>query len=302
MQTRKLIAHGPSSLTIALPHKWIKKNHLEKGDTVSIDEEERGLCIGTKPTERKNKITINLKNHDWPATYSILTTIYRRGYDEIQVSYETSEEYQNISAATRTLLGCAITENRKGKCIIKSLPAQLEQDFNTLFRRVFLILLQQLEDLSEILNSPEELETFYKRDADLNAIVNLAIRMINKGYVGDRYEELYLFHALLMLEECGDDVSRFTIEIQNQDATKLKEAIKICEKMVRMLYDSYFQKKGNIMDFYKQYYLYWPGIKKKTPVYEYFNKKQKQTFYLRSIVEKTIELAEMLLLPQPTEE
>jgi len=151
------------------------------------------------------------------------------------------------------------------------------------------------------LNSPETLKTFYQRDADLNSIVNLAIRMINKGYVTDRFEELHLFHALLMLEEAGDDITRFTIEIQNyKQAVKLREGVEHCADMLRKLFDAYFHKKGGIMDFYKQYYLYWPGVRKmKAPVYDFFaEQKGKPVFYLRSIVEKTVQLAEILILPE----
>lgn len=301
MQVRKLIAHGPSSLTIALPFKWVKKYNLKKGDIVSVEEDDKGLRVNPRPSERKKAISINLAKHAWPAVVTVLTTVYRRGYDEVSVKYETPDEYQHISTAVRLLLGYAITENRKGKCIIKSLPSELEQDFPTLFRRVFLILLQELDDLSEILNSSEQIKKFYHRDADLNSIVNLAIRMINKGYVADRFEELHLFHALLILEECGDDVTRFTIEMTDyNEAPKLKGAVQECSKLLRMLYDAYFQKTGGIMDFYKQYYLYWPDVKhKSSPLYELFAElRGKRMFYLRSIAEKTIQLAEILLLPQ----
>lgn len=302
MKQRKLIAHGPSSLTVALPHKWIKKHNLAKGDDIFIAEEVDGLRITAKPSERKQNITISVVGHDWPAVLAVLTTVYRRAYDEVTIRYETPEEYQHISSAIRSLLGFAIMENRKGTCLIKSLPSDLEQDFPTLFRRVFLILLQQLDDLSDILASPELIKTFYRRDADLNAIVNLAIRMINKGYITDRFQELHLFHSLLILEECGDDLTRFTIEIQQyKEAPKLKEAIKQTTDMLRLLYDAYFQKKIGIMEFYKRYYLYWPDAKKlSAPVYDFFAtaSKGKPVFYLRSIIEKVIQLAEVLLLPQ----
>lgn len=303
MQQRKLIAHGPSSLTMALPHKWVKKFSLKKGDSVNVSEEERGLLISSKPSETKRSINIDLSNHDWPAIITILTMVYRRGYDEITVRYEKSEEYLNISSAVRSLLGYAIVENKSKNCIIKSLPTELEQNFETLFRRVFLILLQQLDDLKEMLSSPESLKEFYHRDVDLNAIVNFAIRMINKGYVSNHFEELHLFHALLILEECGDDLVKFTIEIHNyKDAKKLQDAVEQCSKILRILYDSYFQKKENIMTFYKQYYLYWPDAKKSsTPVYDLFSKLSKEgkpTFYLRSIIEKIVQLAEILLLPK----
>ncbi len=299
MQVRKLIAHGPSSLTVALPYKWVKKHKLGKGDVIHIDEDDSGLHVTAQPMERVRSITVDITGYDWPGTVSLLTTIYRRGYDEVRIRYSAAGEYQNVSSSVRLLLGFAIMENKKGSCLVKSLPTQMEQDFSTLFRRVFLILLQELDDLSEIVSDEEALKSFYHRDADLNAIVNLALRMISKGYVQDHFDELHFFHALLVLEECGDDITRFTIEVcEQKDALKLKETVMHSSKMLRLLYDSYFQKKGNIMEFYKRYYLYWPDAKKsKAPVYEHFsNQKGKGIFYLRSIVEKVIQLAEILLL------
>lgn len=298
---RKLIAHGPSSLTIALPHKWVKKNELNKGDTVSIIEDEDGLRITSKPSERKKETTIELIGYDKPAISAVLTTIYRQGYDEIKINYRTTTEYQHISEETRKLLGLAIIENRKGQCIIKSLPTDLEQNFETLFRRVFFALLQQFEYVGEILDSKDELKNFYKRDANLNAIVNLATRMISKGQLSSRFEELKLFHALLLLEECGDDITKFTIEVQElKDIQKLKSTIVQCTEMLRQLYEFYFQKRGTVMEFYSKYYIYWPEEKKSpTKLYESFLKlKDKPVFYLRSSVEKIIQLAELLILPK----
>lgn len=269
---------------------------------MSVDEDEAGLRVLARPSERKKGVRIDVAQHDWPSIITVLTTVYRRGYDEVTVTYASPEEYQRISAAVRSLLGFAIMENKKGACLIKSLPSAAEQDFQTMFRRVFLILLQQLDDLAENLGDAMLIKNFYHRDADVNAIVNLAIRMINNGFVNDRFQELHLFHALVMLEECGDDIARFTIEIQNvKDAPKLKEAVTKCASLLRLLYDGYFQKKVGIQEFYKQYYLYWPGEKKlPAPLYDFFvhDSKSRPVFYVRSIVEKCIHLAEILLLPQ----
>src|SRR3989338_4825001 len=150
METRKLIAHGPSSLTVALPYKWINKQNLKKGDEVTINEEYFGLKITAKPSETKKTIKINLPGLDWPPILTALTSVYRQGYDEVIVIYGTQKEYQNISNAVRSLVGFAVMENHNGKWLIKSLPSELEQDFETMLRRVFLILLQELEDLKDI--------------------------------------------------------------------------------------------------------------------------------------------------------
>lgn len=257
------------------------------------------MRITTRPSEKKRWIALSLKGLDYPAILTILTTIYRRGYDEIEARYETTREYEHITTSVHTLLGFAVVEHHQNRCIIKSLPNEMEP-FETLFRRVFLILLQQLEDLRGALKDPEALRGFYHRDADLNAIVNLALRMINKGYVADRYEELHRFHALLMLEECGDDIVRFTIEASGaKESTKLVPFVEQTERLVRLLYDSLFQDKGSVDAFYKQYYLYWPDFSKKrsAPIYEQFAQTTFPVFYLRSIIEKTIALAEILLLP-----
>lgn len=298
---RKLIAHGPSSLTVALPHLWIKRHALKKGDSIAIEEEERGLRILPTPSRHKRTIAVDVSNHKWPSIATVLTTVYRRGYDQVRVHYSSSREYQYISRAVQSLLGLAIMENGSKSCLIKSLPTELEQDFPTLFRRVFLILLQQLEDLGDNLEKPEEIKEFYHRDADLNAVVNLAIRMINQGYLQERFEELHFFHALLILEECGDDLVRFTAEAKQP--VRNKQGVEHCHAMLRMLYDAYFQKKKGVQDFYKQYYVYWADMKQpKTPVYDYFIAAKGQTFYLRSIVEKVVQLAELLLLPQARKE
>ncbi len=93
MQLRKLIAHGPSSLTLALPHKWIKRQELSKGDVVSVIEDQQGLHIQSKPTEQRKNLSLSIAGHDAPGIMTVLTTVYRRGYDEVIVQYGTPEEY-----------------------------------------------------------------------------------------------------------------------------------------------------------------------------------------------------------------
>ena len=71
------------------------------------------------------------------------------------------------------------------------------------------MLLQELEDFGRAVSSKEELSTFSRRDEDVNILVNLALRLINKGYVPSRFHELHLYYALLILEELGDDLLRY---------------------------------------------------------------------------------------------
>jgi hypothetical protein len=38
---RKVILHGPSTLTVSLPSKWVKNHNIKKGDELNIEETEK---------------------------------------------------------------------------------------------------------------------------------------------------------------------------------------------------------------------------------------------------------------------
>lgn len=303
METRKLIAHGPSSLTVSLPNSWVRKNELKKGDVVFVKEIDDGLKITTMPTDRSKEININLIGHSEQEIIPILTLAYRRGFDEFRITYGSETEYKNISATIKNLIGLAIIENGKGICKVKTMAKDSDQDFKALFRRTFLILLQELEDMKNAVAKESDIYGFASRDNDVNSMVNLGIRLINKGYIQDRASELHMFYALLILEEIGDDLVKFSIEINKK---KLKETEKACNEtynMLRMIYEAYFSDKYSLGDFYKSYYLFFPDKAPKNPphVYDYFRKSMEKgipLFYMRAIVEKTVSLAELLLLPK----
>ena len=47
MEQRKLIQHGKSSLTMALPMSWLKQRGLGKGDSINVDAQGNQLIIST---------------------------------------------------------------------------------------------------------------------------------------------------------------------------------------------------------------------------------------------------------------
>ena len=308
MTKRKLIAHGPSSLSITLPSKWVKKHTLQKGGGVYVKEDENGnLLVSPSPQESKRSISLDISKYDSREIFTVMTTIYRRGYDEVSVRYETFAEYEALTAAARQLLGFAVVEHKGKNCVIGLLTEGEYHDFKTLFRRVFFVLLQELDDFSRAIGSKDELSTFSRRDEDINILVNLALRLINKGYVPSRFHELHLYYALLILEELGDDLLKFSLELRDTtfDADEVREAIGACKEMLQLLTNQFFENKGNIGEFYKRYYLYdvlHPHHKSKktsTPVlYAKFREKDSHLlFYPRSFIEKIVALAETLLLP-----
>ena len=305
MEDRKLIAHGPSSLTVSLPSKWLKRQGLKKGDKVHLEEVEQGLMIKSLPSLTARSLASSLIGLSSQEIQTVLTQLYRRGYDELMLSYQTPGEYQAISSAIRNLAGLILMEHGKQTCLVKALPLQPEEKFSVLLRRVFLILLHELEDLELAVASPPSLASFLPRDADVNALINLGIRMVNKGYAKERVSELHLFYFLLLLEEMGDDIVRFAIEAQASRGhlQELRRAVQYSREMVQLLYGLYFTKDKTLQDVYRRYYVFYPSDRPTSPpeIYLFFQKvltKAPEVFYLRGIVEKVVAVAELLSVPE----
>ena len=50
--------HGPSSLTITLPSKWVKKQGIRKGEEIEVEQYGIGLLIYAKKRTKTPIITI----------------------------------------------------------------------------------------------------------------------------------------------------------------------------------------------------------------------------------------------------
>lgn len=282
METRKLMLHGQSSLTISIPNKWIKKNGLQKGGTVIIYPLNEGLFITRGNTVTQMSANLNITGKSRSSIMSLITKIYRKGYTEVNVAFNTSDEYATLSGCLQNLIGFAIVKNSKGSCFIEDLSNEMV-NIDNIVRRIMLMILQQFEDLKE--NTDHS--NFYMRDADINKLVNLALRMISKGKVENRYREFELFHILLLLEEIGDDISKMTILEKIN-----KKTVQDISNLFRMLYETYFEKKHPLAKYYEKYYIYWPD--ENIPLSESTKKLLTSGFYIRQMTEKIISLAELI--------
>ena len=123
---RKLIAHGESSLTLALPMPWIKENNLKKGDEVEVENHSGNLVISTKKHYEKKKIDLDVTNSKLMFR-RIIGAAYKCGYNEITISFSTHEELREIQKLIREQFsGFEIINQKKSSITIKNLS---ESDF-----------------------------------------------------------------------------------------------------------------------------------------------------------------------------
>lgn len=137
---RKLIKQGLGGYTVYLPKKWIDKKGLKAGDLISISETDTGLSIGSHKKE-KREICITLDEETRKNLSTIVTHIYRRGYDIISFRDVDADAFPSIKKlANDLLLGFEVTQRDATSCRIENLSEPTEEKFDVMLRRIFLII------------------------------------------------------------------------------------------------------------------------------------------------------------------
>ena len=85
---RKLIKHGLSSLTVALPMKWLKDHDLKKGESINIAQEGNNLVLSTEEALKIEKVSIDVTKLDRTSLLLYLQSLYRFGYNEIEIKFK----------------------------------------------------------------------------------------------------------------------------------------------------------------------------------------------------------------------
>ena len=85
---RRVVLHGPSTLTISIPTKWAKKHGIKKGDELEVKELNNALIVGTDreygPVPRAE---VDLTGLSDEAINSILAVVHKLAYEEVSISF-----------------------------------------------------------------------------------------------------------------------------------------------------------------------------------------------------------------------
>ena len=162
---RKINLVGQNTLTVSLPSKWVKQNHLKKGDELEILANNKELILKSDQILEKQEINIDLRKVKSVSTLNaILTKLFLNGYKRIEVRYEPKvkanqfykqEEIDTMFAIerfTHNCIGLEITEDKPGLCVLEEIINLDKTSFINSFRRGFLLLLEfaeQINNLSE---------------------------------------------------------------------------------------------------------------------------------------------------------
>lgn len=299
---RKIIGLAKNTNVITLPNVWCKQNNLQKGNEIELSENLNSIIIS--PVEQNKKIHIDISGKD-PMIKRILGALYKGGFTEMIITYESVAEYEIIEdVIDQEFVGFEILNHDSSKKIVsaKTVSEIRANDFDVILRRMFLRILQIADEtLQHIDDTSAEVEKRKKIaliDKDVNKLADFCRRAINLHSlqkINPEYQNnLSLYYVVEELEKISDEFRDFAI---SQNPVCAKDLFTEVVAYFRMFYELFYSYSlDGIATFGKRRYELREMIDSITPFSKEFS-------FCRGIVEKTFDMngAIMLLQSKPDE-
>jgi len=207
---RKIVRHGSNTLTVSLPAKWCKKFDVKGGNEIEVSEDGKVLKIATERTDSK-KITIPIKGVDKYLHHYLrkgflrsIPILYRLGYDEIRIEFDNPKVMDFVPEELDLLLGFEIIDQGKDYCVIRNVAPGLGQQFESILRRIFIILQTMAKDMFNYLKNSkfEKLPKISNLEVINNKLTNFCERILHQKGNGIT---LLMYSTISLTEQVADD-------------------------------------------------------------------------------------------------
>ncbi|MEK6837280.1 MAG: phosphate uptake regulator PhoU [Nanoarchaeota archaeon] len=243
---RKIIRLGTETFVVSLPAAWMRQHKLKKGDELEVEEVGPRLIVYPKSESKQSKVVVDVSGTG-PITKRILGALYKAGYDEFEVRFEGQKELETIRQTIRdSFVGFEIVSATKQTLTAKNLSEPKYEEFDTLIRRVFLLLLEMGNECFKAFatGSFGMLQTTAKMDEDVNRHVNFCRRALNRiGHrvVGRVAPTYYLVEQLERTGDCYKYLCAYLLRSTFVPSSTLKDLLADTNSIVRRFYELYYK-------------------------------------------------------------
>src|SRR3989344_1663086 len=238
---RKIIKQGVASLTISLPAKWARKNHLTAGSEVDVDESQQGLLIGSVSAPAKKTVWLKITNQNRQDVRVLLSHAYRMGFDTIIVE-GAGEVAQEVNTVTRDLLlGFEVTERAGNQLTVSNLSEPAQEKYDVLVRRSLLIIKETLQVLAQSVakgkfNRLSEVEDLKKQQ---DKFVLFCRRILMRGGQENSLVQWELLAFVMHIEHAVYYLYSYGSQDDVKPSGQVQELVVLLERYFQLLYDAY---------------------------------------------------------------
>src|SRR3989344_4487676 len=202
---RRVIQIANSTQLISLPRKWALKNNIKKGDELEVTMDGPQLTVGTTRKPEPESYKINFPRGSLYIRRA-LSTLYKLGYDEVEISYDDPALINQIKPHCDELLGFEIIQQSSKRCVVKNVALTMESEFDNILRRIFLMLVSFGRESYAAISAKEfaSLEGLADLEKTNNRLSYFCERVLNKYGYPEHKRECMLHTLVGILEQVAD--------------------------------------------------------------------------------------------------
>jgi phosphate uptake regulator len=235
---RKIVQHGPGTLTISLPARWVKEQGLGKGAELVLEEVNQGLLLTATHGVRMGEKRVNVHSLSPFFLERVVAAMYKRGYDELLLEYANAQQLEIVHAVlNKGCIGWEIVDDTGTEIRIRTVSEPSSEEFRALFRRLFYFLLSVAQDTGEAVKRHDR-ELYQKivlRDENVNRLSDFCRRLVNKRSQHEYQSDVLLYHIIEQLEKIGDDFKTLNIFLAEQARPMSKGFLTALQQAVALL-------------------------------------------------------------------
>lgn len=262
---RRLVKLGQHTLMAAIPSSWIQRHGLKKGDFLEFNEVENKLVLTSTAEIFEKKTEITILSPSIAVVWRIMQPVYTSGYDEVKINFKDNRAIPLINNSLELLIGFEIVESTKNSITIKSISKSLDEEFEVILRRTFLILEQMISLTNTFMEKKEKslLEEIYTLEKTLNKYTLFLKRIINR--TGYKFPH-YMYLIVTFLELAGNHINYLCIYFKKNPSLRIETESKKGMKQIEVFY-------GEVYDlFYNYTEEKFKNISEELPHFKWFDK------------------------------
>jgi len=232
---RKVVQQGTATLMVSLPAGWTRKNSIEKGAEVEVQEQKDRIVILPTTEALTARVEIDVtgmaddllreienvegtkekKTYRDPETFKtvrqamlrMLAALYKAGYDEIRINFEHPGTINLIQQALGDELSeYEIVEQGRNHCVLQDISGVLKERFDPAVRRIFYLLQQMADDSLPLIAAGKQRELGPVRflETSNNRFTTFCRRLLSKKGHPDPAKIPFLYLIIDRLEMIAD--------------------------------------------------------------------------------------------------
>lgn len=245
---RKVIQHGPSTLVVSLPAKWVRKQGVKKGDELMLLEEGKSLLVSAE--QKKNaRFSITIQANELSKMLPrYIHALYKKGLDVIHIQFSNEEQFALIrQAISKETVGLELIDSSKNRCTIK-IVATLNEEYASIMRQMFLTTLRFAEETVMALEQQQyaQLQSLLALEESNNKFANMLRRYLNVHQAKMTIEAGPLYSIADNIEAIADEYKflnkKFSNRIGGELSSELLSYYKKINSALRLFYECYYKK------------------------------------------------------------